>query len=206
MGSGFDRGKNCARIGSADKEAKRERYMKTNVLNLGRRATDRTPVIRDNMAEGGQIKHGQGALYKEAKKRAGREPEAGASGKRWAGRSTEVGKGGQEVGKQTGFSHFATGFSHLFPDDSMQVVDFPHLACVRLFREGEDSPQRRRDAETSGAWNRHGEREMECRSFGVLGAKAAGKRQSRRAGGRRSGETPSILVAITGTSRSLKFT
>ncbi len=129
--------------------------------------------------------------------------------KRRIGRRVEVGKGGREVGKAgklSGFSHFATGFAHLFPDDSVQVVDFPHLACVRLFRESEDSPQRRRDAETSGAWNRHGEREMECRSFGVLGAKAAGKRQSRRAGGQRSGETPSILVAITGTSRSLKFT
>ena len=157
------------------------------------------------------------------REREGAGPEAGVPGKshgrcgkrpyhapggvaRCRKRRVEVGKGGREVGKQTGFSHFATGFAHLFPDDSMQVVAFPHLACVRLFRESEDSPQRHRDAETSGAWNRHGEREMECRSFGVLGAKAAGKRQSRRAGGRRSGETPSILVAITGTSRSLKFT
>jgi len=106
--------------------------MKTHVQNPRGQATDRTPIIRDNTAENGQIKHGQGALYKEAKKATGKEHEAGASGKRWAGRSTEVGKGGQEVGKRTGFSHFETALTRLFPHDSTQVVDFPHICNVGL--------------------------------------------------------------------------
>ena len=52
----------------------------------------------------------------------------------------EVGKGGCEIGKWCSFSHLETAFSHLFPHKSTQVVDFPHLAMVRLFWEGaEDS-------------------------------------------------------------------
>jgi len=49
-------------------------------------------------------------------------------GKRCAGKRDEVGKGGQKVGGWT-------GFSRLFPDNSMQVVDFPHKATVTLFGE-----------------------------------------------------------------------
>ena len=52
------------------------------------------------------------------------------------GGRVEVGKGGQKVGKWTGFSHFETAFSHLFPCFSTQVVDFPHICTVRLFSEG----------------------------------------------------------------------
>src|SRR5258708_38717509 len=62
-------------------------------------------------------------------------PEAGGGGKRWDGKWLDLGKGGQEVGKWTGFSHLATTFSHLGPDNSTQVVDFPHLSTVRLFFE-----------------------------------------------------------------------
>jgi hypothetical protein len=58
------------------------------------------------------------------------------SGRRWA----DLGKGGRMVG-------IRTGFSQLFPDDSMQVVDFPHLAHVRLFWE---QGFYGRDAETQG--------------------------------------------------------
>src|SRR5260221_4444261 len=47
----------------------------------------------------------------------------------------EVGKGGQEVGKWTGFSHFGTALTRLFPHVSMQVVDFPHICNVRAFGE-----------------------------------------------------------------------
>ena len=35
--------------------------------------------------------------------------------------------------KRIGYFHIATGFSRLFPHDLTQVVDFPHLAMVRLF-------------------------------------------------------------------------
>ena len=62
--------------------------------------------------------------------------EAGGSGKRWVGRRVNLGKGGQEIGKQTGFSHLETGSTRLFPLVSTQVVDFPHLRAVRLFWEG----------------------------------------------------------------------
>ena len=66
-----------------------------------------------------------------------REPEAGAagceaggSGQRRVGTWVRPGLSGQEVGKRPGFAHIARTFSHLGPDNSTQVVDFPHLAMV----------------------------------------------------------------------------
>src|SRR5260221_12167064 len=59
-----------------------------------------------------------------------KDRETGASGKRWFGRSVQVGKGALEMGKWTGFSRH-------FPDDLMQVVDFPHLSTLRVFWRGE---------------------------------------------------------------------
>jgi len=61
--------------------------------------------------------------------------EAGEDVKNRAEKRVEVGKGGCEIGKWRSFSHFETVFSHLFPCFSTQVVDFPHLAHVRLFWE-----------------------------------------------------------------------
>jgi hypothetical protein len=58
------------------------------------------------------------------------------------GRVPCAGRGGWVVRKWTGFSHLETAFSHLFPHNSTQVVDFPHLAMVSIFCEGENSPQR----------------------------------------------------------------
>src|SRR5258708_1125866 len=52
----------------------------------------------------------------------------------------EVEKGGCEIGKWRNFSHLETALTHLFPDKSTQVVDFPHLAYVRLFSEGCEIP------------------------------------------------------------------
>ena len=69
------------------------------------------------------------------------------SGQSRAGTRVYPGGSGRMVGKRTGFSHLETGFSRLFPDESMQVVDFPRIAYVRLFWEGKNSPQSRRDAE-----------------------------------------------------------
>jgi hypothetical protein len=59
--------------------------------------------------------------------------EAGRGGKRWVGEWVQLGKGGWMTGKRTGFSHFETALTHLFPHNSTQVVDFPHLRVVRLF-------------------------------------------------------------------------
>ena len=54
---------------------------------------------------------------------------ADGGGKRWAGSRVYVGKGGKVVGKRT-------GFAHLFPHDSTQVVDFPRMYDVRVFLGG----------------------------------------------------------------------
>ena len=69
-----------------------------------------------------------------------REPEAGAagceaggSGQRRVGTWVRPGLSGQEVGKRPGFAHIARTFSHLGPDNSTQVVDFPRICTVRLF-------------------------------------------------------------------------
>jgi len=66
----------------------------------------------------------------------------GGGGKRRVGRWVDLGKGGMLEGKRT-------GFSHLFPDDSMQVVDFPRMYDVRHFWGGEKEPQRHRGTEAS---------------------------------------------------------
>ncbi len=74
-------------------------------------------------------------LYKEARKRGNKEPQAGGGGKRCVGKWANPGLGGQERGKWTGFSHFEITLTHLFPHKSTQVVDFPHIYTVRLFWE-----------------------------------------------------------------------
>ena len=40
------------------------------------------------------------------------------------------------VAKRTGFSHFETVLTRLFPPDSTQVVDFPCMYAVRVFLRG----------------------------------------------------------------------
>jgi hypothetical protein len=113
--------------------------MKTHVQNPRGRATDRTPVVRDNTAEGGQIKyghgHGQGAFYKEAKKTGRKQLEAGEGGQMWVGEWVKLGKGGRGMGKRTGLAHIKRASTRLGPGKSTQVVDFPHLSVVRLFWE-----------------------------------------------------------------------
>ncbi len=56
----------------------------------------------------------------------------GRAGKRWVVSTLS----GWEVGKWCSFSHLGTVLTRLFPRFSTQVVDFPHLAMVRLFSEG----------------------------------------------------------------------
>ena len=53
--------------------------------------------------------------------------EAGAGGKRWGGKWVDLGKGGGAGNR--------TGFSHLGPDNSTQVVDFPRICMVSIFWE-----------------------------------------------------------------------
>ena len=67
-----------------------------------------------------------------------KDREAGAGWKRWVGRRINPGKGGLEVRKRTGFS------SH-FPDDPMQVVDFPRLRMVRTFLDANLASQARHE-------------------------------------------------------------
>jgi hypothetical protein len=65
----------------------------------------------------------------------GTETKAGIAGQRWVGKRARPGKGGKAVGKRT-------GFSHLFPDYSTQVVDFPHLTMVRHFLDANFTNER----------------------------------------------------------------
>jgi hypothetical protein len=82
--------------------------------------------------------------------------ERGATKPKRVGVRVYLGGSRRIVRKWTGFSHLETAFPRLFPDESMQVVDFPRIAYVRLFGEGKNSPQSRRDAEASGACNQYG--------------------------------------------------
>src|SRR5713226_7810442 len=70
---------------------------------------------------------------------------AGGDGKRWVGKRAFPTLSGQEVGKRTGFSHFETALTRLFPHNSTQVVDFPRMYDVRFFWE---EGFHRRDAES----------------------------------------------------------
>ena len=61
---------------------------------------------------------------------------AGRIDERRAGKRRDTALSGREVVKWTGSSHLETALTRLGPDKSTQVVDFPHLAMVRFFREG----------------------------------------------------------------------
>src|SRR6266404_2869137 len=52
--------------------------------------------------------------------------KTGGDGQRWVERRFNLGKGGRLVGKWA-------CFAHLFPHDSMQVVDFPLLCRLSVF-------------------------------------------------------------------------
>jgi hypothetical protein len=64
-----------------------------------------------------------------------KEPKAGGDRKKWAGKCANPDQGGQKVGKRTGSTHLVRCLTRPGPDNSMQVVDFPHLIDVRLFLE-----------------------------------------------------------------------
>jgi len=96
--------------------------------------------------------------------------EAGSGGQRWVGTWANLGKGGLMVGKRTGFSHLETALTHLFPLDSTQVVDFPHLSGVSIFRG------RAKNSRISG-------RGMIGRGIGMKAKRSLGPRWGRPQGG-----------------------
>src|SRR5882724_4949068 len=117
--------------------------------------------------------------------KSGTETDASGAGQSLARMWVQQGKGGQGVGKWTGFSHFETALTHLFPHDSTQVVDFPRMYVVSIFRgraknsrisgrgmigRGIGMKAKRSLEARWGGW------EMECGSIGVLeGGEVGGK-------------------------------
>src|SRR5882757_4962723 len=67
--------------------------------------------------------------------------KAAGNGKRRLGSRSFTALSGWEIEKWCSFSHLEAALTRLFPRFSTQVVDFPHLAMVRVFREGKNSPQ-----------------------------------------------------------------
>ena len=65
----------------------------------------------------------------------GTETEAVAAGQRRIGKRVQAGGSGQAIGKRIGLAHIAPASTRLGPDNSTQVVDFPHLSTVRFFCE-----------------------------------------------------------------------
>ena len=66
-------------------------------------------------------------------------------------------RSGRDVGKWCSFSHFETRSSRLFPHKSTQVVDFPRICALSVFRKDKEEPLRYGGTERSGAWNQYSE-------------------------------------------------
>jgi hypothetical protein len=82
----------------------------------------------------------------------------GRGEKRCVGKWVQVGKGGCETGKRRSFSHFETALTRLFPHKSTQVVDFPRMYEVRVFRGwGKKEPLRHEGTEAYETWNQGGD-------------------------------------------------
>jgi hypothetical protein len=106
----------------------------------------------------------------------------GEGGQRWAGEWGDVGKVGRMVGKWIGLAHMETASTRLGPDNSTQVVDFPHLAMVSVFSGGgKNSRISGRGMIGSGMAKRSLEPvwEMECWSIGVMEGQSGKKRRAR---------------------------
>ena len=139
-------------------------------------------------------------------------PEAGVPTK--PRKRSQLGKGGWKVGKSTGSYRITTRFYRVEPDNSTQVVDFPHIGVVRHFldanfaNERELGRERRKpsQAETSSANWHMLVKACPWRRIGL-------KRRERRAPGKshgRCGKRPyhaqrCILAAIFKTELSLMF-
>jgi len=97
----------------------------------------RMPAIRINCVAAAGLRH---CAPGECQGRCGKRPYHASGGvvrcgkRRYASRAFTA-LSGCGVGKFTGFYRIATCCYRLFPRNSTQVVDFPHLAVVRLFWE-----------------------------------------------------------------------
>ncbi len=101
--------------------------------------------FRMQSAEGGSAGRSQNIGSAEARQRTStREApkigikglKAGGVGKRWVGKRVSGGRCGHGVEEWTSFTHIATASTRLSPDNSTQVVDFPHLAMVSQAKLG----------------------------------------------------------------------
>jgi len=110
--------------------------------------------------------------------------DAGGGGKRWVGKLVDLGKGGRAAGKWS-------GFSHVFPHNSTQVVDFPRICNVRTFLDANFTNERELGKGREQGTEIGRKRTQKIRNS--TGQTRAGCRRIR------------ILVAIFVTERSLMF-
>jgi len=108
---------------------------------------DRKNEDRSKESEGGWRSQNIGKLWKrtpnkEVMKIGIKELTVGTGGQCRVERRSKLGKGGQLVGKWTGFSRLETASTRLFPHESMQVVDFPLLGWVRIFLDANFANER----------------------------------------------------------------
>ncbi len=102
-------------------------------------AQRRIPSARMNFVAAAGLRHSRAPGKNRG--RCGKRPYRATGGvirsgpRRYANRAF-TGLSGREVGKATDFDRLATALTRLFPHDSTQVVDFPHLAVVRRFWDG----------------------------------------------------------------------
>jgi len=163
---------------------------------------------------------------KEAMK-AGKKPgkicdrELNRRGLRKRRSGVSLGKGGKEAGNFTGFYRVTTGFYRIArrfyrvePDNSMQVVDFPHIGVVRVFCEAvkwvaTDGTRIKHGCRNCGLIRKAGKQETAGKiNHGWTDGLRYGKDQNRKEPARtecspyRTGRR--ILAAITGSNRAAK--
>ncbi len=76
--------------------------------------------------------------------------ESGGDGKRRIVRRRFTSLSGLEAGEWTGFYHLGTGSSRLEPDNSTQVVDFPHICSVSILWGSPEMGGHERNTDGSG--------------------------------------------------------
>ena len=115
----------------------RERIVRGEKAEAG--ALRRMPTAWMNSTAAAGLRHSRAPG--KSRGRCGKRPYRASGrvvrcGKRRYASGAFTGLRDQEIGKWCSFSHLETALTRLFPHKSTQVVDFPHLGYVRLFREG----------------------------------------------------------------------
>jgi len=103
-----------------------DRGMTKRMQNLECKCRRREVWAQGAVGTRGTEKLGNGPRIRKPSKRGARNQRRARMGKTGLRSGVDLGKGGKMKGKWT-------GFSHLCPDDSMQVVDFPLLSRFRVF-------------------------------------------------------------------------